>query len=189
MSARDDLTRATDEARAQVRDARAALAATREERSGGPAKNVREAEQQLHALRAAIASDVRSLKHRVTGADTSTRRRVGTVAVAGGAVLSALIGTGLAARSVVSGRVEQRTMERQAAALAAALAERAARATSSAVTGAPPRTGGRRRGRGGLIAVLTVGAAVGAAALVRGRQHAPIDPEDLWLPERNTGPA
>ena len=44
MSARDDLTRATEQARAQVRDARAAVESSRDARSGGPAKNARQAE-------------------------------------------------------------------------------------------------------------------------------------------------
>jgi hypothetical protein len=189
MSARDDLARATEEARAQVREARAGVAASRQTRSGGAAKNARQAEQQLHALRAAIADDVRDLKGRVTGADTTTRRRAATMALAGGAALSAVIGTGLAARSAMSGRVTRRSMQRQASALAAALAEQAARATSSAVVGDAARAGGRRRGRGALVALVAAGAAVGATALVRQRQQAPIDPDDLWLPERTTGPA
>jgi hypothetical protein len=59
MSARDDLTRATEQARAQVRDARRARGVTRRAH-GGSAKNARQAEQQLDALRAAVADDVRA---------------------------------------------------------------------------------------------------------------------------------
>lgn len=189
MSAREDLTRATEEARAQVHEARAEVASARQARSGGPAKNARQAEQQLHAIRAAVADDLHSLKGRVTGADTTARRRVGAVALAGGAALTAVIGTGLAARSAVSGRVTRRAMQRQASALAAALAEQASWATSSSAAGDLARAGGRRRGRGGLVAMLAVGAAIGATALVRQSRQAPIDPDDLWLPERTAGPS
>lgn len=192
MSVRDDLTRATEDARAQVREARDAVASSRQERSGGPARNARQAEQQLHALRAAIADDLHSLKGRATSADTDARRRAGTMALAGGVALSALIGTGLAARSAVTGRVGRRAIQKQAAALAAALAEQAARANSGSAgstTGGRARADGRRRGRGGLVAVLAVGAAIGATALVRQSQQAPIDPDDLWLPERTAGPS
>lgn len=190
MSARDDLTRATAQARAQVLDARAAVAASRDARSGGPAKNARQAEQQLQALRAAVADDLRGLRSRATGADTSTRRRARTVALTGAGALTALVGAGLATRNAVSGRVDRRSIQRQAAALASALAAQAVvEPTGSARSKGGRRDGGRRGGRSGLVAVLAVGAAIGAAALLRQRQHALIDPDDLWLPERTAGPA
>ena len=74
MSARDDLTRATDEARAQVRAARETLARSRDATGGGPAKDVTQAEAQLDALRDAIAGDLRQLRDRVTGLDPAARR-------------------------------------------------------------------------------------------------------------------
>jgi len=188
MSARDDLARVTDEAREQVRDARAAVAASRETRGGGPAKNARQAEQQLHALRAAVAADVRSLRGRAAGADRTTRAKARTAALTGAGALSAVVGAGLATRRAVSGRVQRRTMQRQASALALALAEQATQAAAGSA-GDRSSTRTRRGGRGGLVAVLAVGAAVGAAALVRQRRYAPVDPDDLWLPERTAGPA
>lgn len=188
MSARDDLTRATEDAREQVRDARSAVTSARQARAGGSARNARQAERQLHALRAAVADDVRSLRERATRSDADTRRRARTVGLAGAGALSALLGTGLAARGALSRRSRRRDVQRQAAALAAALADQAARALS-APDGRRSDPNARRGGRVGLITVLAIGAATGAAALVRQRQQAPIDAEDLWLPERSPGPA
>lgn len=179
MSARDDLTRATDEARAQVRAARDALAAARTSRSGGAAKNVAQAEQQLGALRDAVATDLRVLRDRAIGLDASERRGASLAAVAGLGTVAAVVGTGLALRRSVRRAVGQRDVQRQARAIATAMARQAADASPS----------GRRRGRGGLLTALVVGAAVAGAAAVQQRRTAPVDPEDLWLPEREPGTA
>ena len=184
MSARDDLERAAAEARTQVGAARDALAASRDARGGGEARNARQAEDQLHALRGAVADDVRALRDRLTGLDASTRRGAATAAVAGASTLAALVGSGLAVRGRVRRSIAQRGVQKQALAIARAMAGEALGAASQAA--AP--VGRRRRGRGALLAALAVGAAVAGAAVVQQRR-APVDDDDLWLPERDLGPA
>jgi len=68
-------------------------------------------------------------------------------------------------------------VEQQARALADALARRASDGGA----------GGRRDGRGGrgALAVALAGAALAAGVgIVRERRSRPIDPAELWLPER-----
>lgn len=185
MSARDDLERAAAEARGQVDAARAALAASRDARGGGTAKDGREAEQQLHALRDAVGDDVRALRDRLVHLDPTVRRGATTAAIAGAGALVALVGSGLAVRSRVRRGIEQRGVERQAIAIARAMAEASLGGGGSDRSS---RRSGRRRGRGALAAALVVGAAVVGAAIVQGR-HAPVDDDDLWLPEEDLGPA
>ena len=185
MSARDDLERAAAEARTQVGAARDALAASRDARGGGEARNARQAEDQLHALRGAVADDVRALRDRLTGLDASTRRGATTAAVAGAGTLAALVGSGFAVRGRVRRGIAQRGVQKQAVAIARALAGEALGAATSTVAAPATR---RRRGRGALIAALAVGAAVAGAAVVQQRR-APVDDDDLWLPERDLGPA
>ena len=185
MSARDDLERAASEARAQVGMARDALAASRDARGGGAARNARQAEDQLHALRGAVADDVRALRDRLTGLDASTRRGATTAAVAGAGTLAALVGSGLAVRGKVRRGIAQRGVQKQALAIARAMAGDAF-GTGTSMSAAPASR--RRRGRGALFAALAVGAAVAGAAVVQQRR-APVDDEDLWLPERDLGPA
>jgi hypothetical protein len=196
MSTRDDLTRAADEARAQVTAARDALAASRDARTGGSAKNLRQAEQQLESLRTAVADDVRALRDRLVALDPSARRGATVAAVAGAGALATLVGTGLAVRGRVRRGVAERGVQKQALAIARALvgqqldvAGATALGASGGASGGAP---GRRRGRGGraaLLGVLAVGAAVAGAAIVQQRRNAPVDDEDLWLPERDLGPA
>jgi len=185
MSARDDLTRATGEARAQVRSAREALAASRDARSGGTAKDVGEAEQQLAALRDEVATDLRVLRDRVTGLGDAERRGATLASVAGLGTLAALVGTGLAVRGRVRRALSQREVQQQARAIASAMARQAADAAADTV-GAGARAG-RRRGRGGMLTALTLGAAVAGAFVAQQRRNAPVDPDDLWLPEREPG--
>jgi hypothetical protein len=187
MSARDDLTRAASEARAQIEDAKHALASSRAQRAGGPARSAREAEQQLHALRGAIAEDLQSLRGQARGLDPTARRGARTVAIAGVTGLVGLVGAGLAARGAVNRGSQRRAVQRQALALAAALADQATfPAMTSHGTRTKPRTAGRRRSS---FTLLAVGAAVAAAAVAQRRRTAPIDPDDLWLPELTVGPA
>jgi hypothetical protein len=188
MSARDDLTRAAAEARAQVDDARQALTRTREARAGGPARDARQAEQQLHALRGAIADDLRSLRGRVGALDPSARRGARTAAVAGVTGLVGLVGAGLAARGTLRRGAERRSVRRQALALAAALADQVGASTGRTGPGATLASRPGRR-RGPVLALLTVGAAVAVMGVAQQRRSAPIDPDDLWLPERTAGPA
>jgi len=184
MSARDDLDRAAAEARAQVSDARAALAASRDASGGGEAKNARQAEEQLHRLRGAVADDVRALRDRLTGLDEGARRGATAAAAIGAGALVTLVGSGLAVRGSVRRGLKQREVRQQATAIARALAGTVA-ATASP-TAAPTR---RRRGRGALLAAIALGAVAGGAALIQQRQNAPVDDADLWLPERDLGPA
>jgi hypothetical protein len=186
LSARDDLSRAGEEARAQVREARAALAASREARAGGAAKNARQAEQQLHALRDAVSDDVRALRDRLTGLDASARRGAATATAVGAGTLVTLVGTGLALRGSLRRAAEQRGVHKQALALAAALA---AQASGSDDRRAGRARTGRRGRRGALLTAIAVGAAVTAAAVAQQRRTAPIDDDDLWLPEHDLGRA
>jgi len=188
MSARDDLARLANEARSQIEDARAGLTGAREARAGGPARDARQAEQQLHALRGAIAADLRSLRGRARDIDPTAQSGARTAAIAGVTGLVGLVGAGLAARSAVNRGAERRSMQRQALALAAALADQAV--TPSGPTRARTSGTSRRSGRGGsTLALLVVGAAAAAAGIAWQRRTAPIDPDDLWLPERSVGPA
>jgi hypothetical protein len=185
MSARDDLTRAADEARAQVREARRALSASRQAHGGGGARNARQAEEQLHALRGAVADDVRALRDRLVALEPSARRGAGVAAAVGAGALATVVGSGLALRSRARRRGAERGAERQARTIAAAMARQALDPGGKARGTDMPR----RRGRGGLLAVLVAGAAVAGVAVVQQRRSAPVDPEDLWLPEDAPGPA
>jgi hypothetical protein len=191
MTTRDDFTRAADEARAQVSAARDALAASRDARSGGSAKNLRQAERQLESLRGAVADDVRALRDRLVTLDPSARRGATVAAAAGAGALATLIGTGLAVRSRVRRGVAERGVQKQALAIARALVGQQLDVAAMAGSGAPVGSSGRRRrgGRGALLGVLVVGAAVAGAALVQQRRDAPVEDDDLWLPERDLGPA
>lgn len=184
MSRRDDLERAVSESRAQVDMAREALAASRASRSGGGAKNVRQAEDQLHALRAAVSDDARALRDRLVQLDPGTRRGAALAATAGVGTLVALVGSGFAVRGRIRRGVARRGVERQALAIARALAGEAAQSfgpTSSTARGSAPR-----RGRT-LVPIVAIGAAIAGAALLRERRS-PVHDADLWLPEEHTGP-
>ncbi len=182
MSARDDLTRATERARAEAQAARDALARSRAAVGGGPAKDVPQAEAQLGALRDAVAGDLRLLRDRLTGMDPAARRTATTATVAGAGALAAVVGAGLLARSGLRRGRGRRDVQRQARALAAALARQQA-------TDAPRTSGRSGRGAGLLGTAVTLGAAAAGAALLQRRRSAPVDPDDLWLPEREAGPA
>lgn len=186
MSARDDLVHAADEARSQVASAREALAASRATGAGAGARSARQAEQQLHELRGAVADDVRALRDRLSALDPSARRGATTAAVVGAGTLAALVGSGVAVRGRVRRALRHRDLERQALAIAGILAGGSARPASAGPT-LGGRTG-RRGGRGALVALLAVGAAVAGAALVQQQRALPVDDEDLWLPERGLGP-
>ena len=178
MSTRDDLSRAAEEARTQVEVARQALTASRDAR-GGSARDTRQAEQQLHDLRRAVAGDVHALRDRLTTLDPSARRGAAAAAIAGAGALATLVGTGLTVRSRVRRGLEQRGVQKQALAIARAMLE----------TTGPSSTAPRRRRRGGaILSVLAVGAAVAGAVIVQQQRSAPVDDDDLWLPERDLGP-
>jgi hypothetical protein len=183
----DDLDHAAGAARAQVRDARAALAASREARTGGRARDAREAERQLIALRDAVTTDARELRDRLTGTDPAASRTLGLAALATTGTLASVLGAGLIGRRSLARATERRRIERQASALGRVLAEQARAATQAPVgAAASPR---RRRRGGGLLVVAALGAAVAGAVALQQRRSAPIDPDDLWLPEEDPGPA
>lgn len=180
MSARDDLEQAAASARAQVDEARSALAELRAAAGGGPAGSAREAEAQLRTLRTALERDVRTLRGRATMASVTAPGPVRTAAIVVGAGLLAVVSAAVLGRRGVERARSRRRTEQQALALADALARRAS-------DGAADDTGRRRAGRGGrgALAVTLAGAALAAGVgIVRERRSRPIDPDELWLPER-----
>jgi hypothetical protein len=190
MSGLDDLNRAADEARAQVREAREALAASRDARGGGRARDRSEAERQLLALRGAVEEDVRTLRDRLTGEDPTAARALRVAALATSGAIAGVVGLGVLGRSALSRSAERRSIERQALAVARVLADQA-RAAASGVSSAAsrPSAPSRRRRGGGVLLLAVVGAAVAGAFVVQQRRSAPVDPDDLWLPEETVGPA
>jgi len=174
MKGREELEQAARAARAQMQDARDALTATRVAVSGGRAKSAKQAERQIVALRHALEADVTALRGRASDIDLTRAGSTRTVVTAGIAGLVALAGTGVALSQGFSRRGRRREADRQAIALAAALARQDRSATTS---------GGRRRGPG----LLLVGAALAAGSAYAWRRRAlgPVDPDDLWLPERD----
>jgi hypothetical protein len=181
MSVREDVTRAAEEAREAVESARRALAVSREAKAGSSARSAREAERQLHALRGAVVDDVRALRDRLSASDSSARRGAVTVAAAGAGALVTLVGSGLAVRSRIRRSATQRGVQQQAVAIARAMVDQ--------TLGTPTGKDGARRGRGALLAVLVVGAAVAGAAVRAQQRTTPVDDDDLWLPERRLGPS
>jgi hypothetical protein len=173
VSARDDLEQAAQAARRQVDEAREALARTRAEAAGGPAGSAKRAEQQVEAIRSAIEHDLRTLRERATGVNITAPGPARTAALTAGAGLLAVVGVAaLGGRGVRRARA-RRDIDRQARALASALARQASEVM--------PAT---RRGRGGLL-LAAAGAAIAiGAGVVASRRDRPIDPDDLWLPER-----
>ena len=190
MSGLDDLNRAAEEARAQVREARDALAASRSARGGGPARNAREAERQLAALREVVADDVRTLRDRVTGKDPAAARALRIAALSTAGAIAGIVGVGVLGRSAVARGSDRRRIERQAIAVARALADQVhvASGAGDSRAGRSSASGSRRRG-GGMLALAVIGAAVAGAVAVQQRRSAPVDPDDLWLPEETLGPA
>jgi hypothetical protein len=173
MSARDDLEQAAQAARRQVEDAREALARTRADAAGGPARSAKHAEQQVEAIRGAIERDLRTLRDRATGVSITAPGPARTAALAAGAGLIAVVGiAALGGRGVRRARA-RRDIDRQARALATALARQADEVMSDA-----------RRGRSGLLLAAAGAAIAVGAGVVANRRNRPIDPDDLWLPER-----
>jgi len=173
MSARDDLEQAAQAARLQVEEARAALARTRADAAGGPAGSAKRAEQQVEAIRGAIERDLRTLRDRATGVSITAPGPARTAALTAGAGLLALAGAAaLGTRGVRRAR-SRRDIDRQARALAAALTRQASEVPSNA-----------RRGRSGLLLAAAGAALAVGAGIVANRRNRPIDPDDLWLPER-----
>jgi len=189
----DALERAAESARNQVKASRDALAASRAERSGGPARNARDAEQQLNALRGAVADDVRALRDRLTGKDPAAARRLRIAALTTSGAIAGIVGASVLGRRSATLAAERRQAQRQAIGLARALAEHVlpgslpdlARAASS--TAGRSRPTGRRGGAAVTLALL--GTAVAGAVLLQRRRDATVDPDDLWLPEEPIGPA
>jgi len=189
MSGLDDLNRAADQARAQVRDAREALAASREARGGGPARDRREAERQMLALRGAVEDDVRTLRGRLTGQDPSASRSLRVAALTASGAIAGVVGIAALGRSALSRGSERRRVERQALAVARVLADQA-RAAAAGVSSIASRPSAPTRRRGGSTLLLAAfGAAVAGAVIAQQRRAQPIDPDDLWLPEETVGPA
>jgi len=183
MSAFEGLGRATEEARAQVREARDALASSRAARGGGPARNAAEAERQLLALRDAITDDVRMLRERLGGQDPAASRARRNTALGVSGAIAGVVGAALIGRRAVTRGSQRRSVERQAVALARALSEQTLRDRSDGSAGRS-----NERSRGGGVALLAAAGAVAAGVLMAQRRNVPIDEDDLWLPVEPTGP-
>jgi hypothetical protein len=175
MSARGDLEQAAETARQQVQDARDALARTRAAAGGGPARSAREAEEQVASIRAAIERDVRTLRDRAVATDLTAPGPARTAAITAGSGLLAVVGVAALGVGGMRRARARRDIERQARALAGALARQA----SGVVDGS-------RRGRSGLLLAATGVALAAGAGVLAQRRRRPIDPDDLWLPERPT---
>jgi hypothetical protein len=189
MRGLEDLNSAAEQARAQVREAREALAASRQARGGGgPARDRREAERQMLTLRGAVEDDVRTLRDRLTGQDPSATRSLRIAALTASGAIAGVVGVAALGRGALSRGSERRRVERQALAVARVLAEQA-RAAASGVGSATSRPSARTRRGGGTLLLAAVGAAVAGAVIVQQRRAQPVDPDDLWLPEETVGPA
>jgi hypothetical protein len=173
MSARRDLEQAAEAARRQVQDARDALARTRATAGGGPAASAQQAEVQVEAIRRTIERDVRTLRERAVALDVNAPGPARTAVLTAGAGLAAAIGIGALGAAGLRRARARRDIDRQARALAGALARQA----SGVVEG---------RGRTGLLLAVTGVALAAGAGVLAQRRHRPIDPDDLWLPERPT---
>jgi hypothetical protein len=180
MSARDDLEQAAASARAQVDEARSALAELRAAAGGGPAGSAREAEAQLRTLRTALERDVTTLRERATVTSVTAPGPVRTAAIVAGAGLLAVVGAGVLGRRGLERARSRRRIEQQAHALADALARRA----SDGGAGGSHRQRDGRGGRGALVVALAGAAVAAGIGIVRERRSRPIDPDELWLPER-----
>ncbi len=173
MSARDDLEQAAQSARLQVEEAREALARTRAAAAGGPAGSPKRAEEQVEAIRGAIERDLRTLRDRATSVSITAPGPARTAAIAAGAGLLAAVGVAALGGRTVRRARERRDVDRQARALAAALTRQASEVVA-----------GPRRGRGGVLVAAAAAALAVGAGVVANRRSRPIDPDDLWLPER-----
>jgi hypothetical protein len=173
MSARADLEQAAQAARRQVEEAREALARTRAAAGGGPADSARQAEAQVEAIRDAIGRDLHTLRERATGVSITAPGPARTAALTAGAGVLAVAGLALLGGRGVRRARTRRDVDRQARALATALARQAGEVVSDV-----------RRSRTGLLLAAGGAALAVGAAIVAERRNRPIDPDDLWLPER-----
>jgi hypothetical protein len=145
----------------------------------------------LLALRRAVVDDIRELRGRLTDRDPATSRavRVATLSAAGG--LAAVVGGGLLGRGALTRSAERRRAQRQAISFARALTEHVLpeQLTAGLNMRQSPATSRTRRRRGDAMLLLAVvGAAAAGAMVLQQRRSAPVDPDDLWLPEVTSGP-
>lgn len=186
MRGLDDLERAADEARSQVREAREALASSRTARGGGRARDAKDAERQLQSLRGAVTEDARLLRKRLSGQDPAATRGLRIAALSASGTVAGIVGAALVGRGALTRRSDRRSLQRQASALARALAAQALTGVAGSEP-APPTP--RRRGRRGVMLLALAGAVTAGAMIAQQRRIAPVDPDDLWLPVEPSGPA
>lgn len=146
-----------------------------DDRRGGPATSVEDAQAKAEQLRAGIARDLAALQARVPDRDEMTGQVRQTAAVAGG------VAVGVAGLAVLLGRrrsrrAEEKQLRRQAEALADVLAR------AEEVTARPVTADADSRGGWTWLALL-IGAAAAAAVVWRRQQADDLDVEDLWGPE------
>jgi hypothetical protein len=147
-----------------------------DDRRGGPATSVEDAQAKAEQLRAGIARDLAALQAKVPDRDEVTDQVRQTAMVAGG------VAVGVAGLAVLLSRrraakAEEKQLQRQAEVLADVLA-RAEQVASR------PVEADSDGGRGWTWLALLLGAAAAAGALVWQRQRAEeLDVEDLWGPE------
>lgn len=173
-----------DAAKASVERAKRTVEEVKEEvgtavddRRGGPATSVEDAQRKAEQLRAGLTRDLAALQARVPDREEVTGQVRQGAAIAGGAVagiagLTFLLGRRRAAKA------EEKKLRRQAEVLAEVLARAEEVATNA-------DDGDAVGGGGGRWLVLLLGAAAaGAGALAWQRQQASdLDVEDLWGPE------
>lgn len=161
-----------EKAKQTVEEVGKELSAASDERRGGPATSVEDAEQKAATLRAGIERDVATLQARLPDRDDLTDR-LRTTAIAVGGTIAGVGATAFLFGRHRASKARERQLQAQAEALAAVLA-RAER------VGVPADD---EDGDGGWLtwALLLLGA--GGAGAYWWQQRQAADAEDLWGPE------
>lgn len=170
-----------DAAKARVERAKHTVDEVKEEvsgaaddRRGGPATSVEDAEAKAEKLRAGITRDLAALQARIPDREEVGDQVRRTAMIAGGSAAGVAGVAFLLGRRRAS-RAEEKQLQRQAESLAKVLARAEAVA-------APPADADEDGGGLRWLVVLT-GVAAAAGAVLWQRQRDDVDVEDLWGPE------
>ncbi|MFP4150377.1 MAG: hypothetical protein ACLFV0_12935 [Nitriliruptoraceae bacterium] len=164
-----------DRAKRTVDDVKKEVSTAVDERRGGPATSVEDAEAKAARLREGIARDLAALQARVPDPEEIGEQVRRTALVVGGSVAGVGTVAFLLGRRRAH-RAEQRQLREQAEALAEVLAR------AEHIAAEPPGTGSGS-GRWRWLLVLTAIATAAGAVLWQRQQASDLDVEDLWGPE------